>query len=184
MATGLTGIRIKRLLARLRRDADKGEAGVIFFAQSSLQNAVNGAARLIRTGQSACYSLDSNNQCATMTAAQFRTYICTEVSSLLQSCSLDAGGNSNLQFDVTDYPAGFTGVTNSSPLTAQKTMPNLTTFNTGSPCVVVVVRAFYTWPVFTPMLSFFLSNMSGSNHLLATAAAFRNEPYTTETGGC
>ena len=49
---------------------------------------------------------------------------------------------------------------------------------------VIVVRAFYTWEVFTPMLSFFLSNMSGTNHLLATAAAFRNEPYTTTTGGC
>jgi Flp pilus assembly protein TadG len=192
-------------MARLRRDADKGqaalefaliapvfflllmgtvEAGVIFFAQSSLQNAVNGAARLIRTGQTACYSLDGNNNCATMTADQFRTYVCGEVSTLLKDCSKDASGNSNLQFDVTDYPAGFTGVTNSSPLTAQRTLPNLTTFNTGSPCDVVVVRVFYTWTVFTPMLSFFLSNMSGTNHLLATAAAFRNEPYATTTGGC
>jgi len=201
-----SSIRRKRYLARLRRDADKGqaalqfaliapvfflllmgtvEAGVIFFAQSSLQNAVNGAARLIRTGQSACYLPESNdNNCATMTAAQFRTYVCGEVSSLLQSCSLDSSGNSNLQFDVTDYPAGFTGVTNSSPLTAQKTLPQLTTFNPGNPCDVVVVRVFYAWPVFTPMLSFFLSNMSGTNHLLATAAAFRNEPYTTITGGC
>jgi len=71
-----SSIRLKRYLARLRRDADKGqaalqfaliapvfflllmgtiEAGVIFFAQSSLQDAVNGASRLIRTGQSACY---------------------------------------------------------------------------------------------------------------------------------
>lgn len=205
MAAGFIGIRIKRILARLRRDGEKGhaalefafiapvfflllmgtvEAGIIFFAQSSLQNAVNSAARLIRTGQSACYSLDSDNICATMTAAQFRTYVCDQVSSLLQSCSLDSDGNSNLQFDVTDYPAGFTGVTNSSPLTAQKTLPQLTTFNTGNPCDVVVVRAFYIWPVFTPMLSFFLSNVSGTNHLLSTAAAFRNEPYTTETGGC
>ena len=201
----LSSIRLKRCLARLRRDADKGqavlqfaliapvfflllmgtiEAGVIFFAQSSLQDAVNGASRLIRTGQSACYSLDSNNTCKTMTADQFRTYVCNEVSSLLQDCSEDSSGNSSLQFDVTDYPAGFTGVTNSSPLTAQKTLPKLTTFNTGSPCDVIVVRAFYTWEVFTPMLSFFLSNMSGTNHLLATAAAFRNEPYTTTTGGC
>ena len=29
------------------------EAGVIFFAQSSLQNAVNDTARLVRTGQTA-----------------------------------------------------------------------------------------------------------------------------------
>jgi Flp pilus assembly protein TadG len=198
-------LRIQRFLARLRRDADKGqaalqfamiapafflllmgtiEAGVIFFAQSSLQNAVNDAARLIRTGQSACYSLDSDNNCASMTSAQFRTYVCAEVSSVLQSCSLDSSGSSNMQFDVRAYSAGFTGVTNSSPLDAQRNLPTLTDFDTGNPCDVVLVRAFYAWPVFTPLLSFFLSNMNGSYHLLSTAAAFRNEPYTTETGGC
>jgi len=48
----------------------------------------------------------------------------------------------------------------------------------------VLVRAYYQWPVFTPLLDFFLANMSGSNHLLASAAAFRNEPYTTTSGGC
>ena len=49
---------------------------------------------------------------------------------------------------------------------------------------MVLVRAFYKWPVFTPGLNYFLANMAGSYHLLATAAAFRNEPYTTNTGGC
>jgi Flp pilus assembly protein TadG len=160
------------------------EAGVIFFAQCSLQNAVNDTARLIRTGQSACYSLNSGGTCQTMTADQFRAKVCSEVSGLLLNCSTDANGNTDLQFDVTDYPAGFTGVTNSSPLNAQKNLPILTTFNTGNPCDVVLVRAFYRWPVSTPMLNFFLANMSGSYHLLATAAAFRNEPYTTTTGGC
>ena len=59
-----------------------------------------------------------------------------------------------------------------------------TAFNVGSACDVVLVRAFYKWPVFTPGLDYFLANMAGSYHLLATAAAFRNEPYTTNTGGC
>jgi Flp pilus assembly protein TadG len=106
------------------------EAGVIFFAQCALQNAVNDTARLVRTGQSACYSLNSHGICQTMTADQFRAKICSEVSALLQNCSTDANGNTDLQFDVTDYPAGFTGVTNSSPLTPAKTLPALTTFNT------------------------------------------------------
>jgi Flp pilus assembly protein TadG len=145
---------------------------------------VNDAARLVRTGQSACYSLDSNNLCQTMTADQFRTKVCDEVSVLLRNCTNDANGNSDLQFDVTAYPAGFTGVTNSSPLNAAKNLPNLTVFNAGNACDVVLVRAYYRWPVFTPMLNFFLANMAGNKHLLATAAAFRNEPYTTTTGGC
>ena len=160
------------------------EAGVIFFAQCSLQNAVNDTARLIRTGQSACYSLDSNNLCQTMTADQFRTKLCGEISSLLANCGNDSSGNSDLQFDVTDHPGGFTGVSNSSPLDSQRNLSKLTAFNTGSPCDVVLVRAFYRWQVFTPVLNFFLDNMNGSYHLLSTAAAFRNEPYTTTTGGC
>src|SRR5258708_3738244 len=160
------------------------EAGIIFFAQSSLQNAVNDAARLVRTGQSACFSLDANNLCVGMTAAQFRTQVCDEVVALLQNCTVDAQGNSDLQFDVTAYPAGFTGVAHSSPLDAAQNLPNMTAFNTGNACDVVLVRAYYRWPVFTPMLNFFLANMGGNKHLLATAAAFRNEPYTTTTGGC
>lgn len=197
--------RLENLCRRLRADANKGsaalefavvapvfflllmgtiESGVIFFAQSSLQNAVNDAARLVRTGQTVCYSLDSSNNCVPMTADQFRIKVCSEVSGLLQNCLKDMNGYSDLQFDITAYPSGFTGVTNSSPLDAHKSLPNLTAFDAGNACDVVLVRAFYRWPVFTPMLSFFLANMGGGKHLLATAAAFRNEPYTTTTGGC
>src|SRR5262249_42008040 len=110
--------------------------------------------------------------------------VCSNVSVLLANCSLDSSGSSSLQFDVKAYPAGFTGVTNSSPLDAQKNLPTLTNFDTGNPCDVVLVRAYYRWPVFTPMFSFFLANMNGSYHLLATAAAFRNEPFAVENGGC
>ncbi len=195
----------KRLRRRMRTDANKGsaalefafvapafflllmgtmEAGIIFFAQSSLQNAVNDAARLVRTGQSACFTKDSSNKCQPMTVDQFRALVCNEVSALLQNCGTDANGNSDLQFDVTAYPSGFSAATNSSPLDAQKNLPNLTTFNVGNACDVVLVRAFYRWPVFTPMLNFFLANMAGNKHLLSTAAAFRNEPYVVNVAGC
>lgn len=200
-----TSARFKSFCRRLRADANKGsaalefafvapvfflllmgtiESGVIFFAQSSLQNAVNDAARLVRTGQSTCFTKDSSNNCVAMTADQFRAQVCGEVSVLLQNCTVDPNGNSDLQFDITAYPAGFAGATNSSPLDAQKNLPKLTAFNAGNACDVVLVRAFYRWPVFTPMLSFFLANMGGGKHLLATAAAFRNEPYTSDAAGC
>ena len=160
------------------------ETGVIFFAQSALQNAVNDTARLVKTGQSACFSKDASNNCLGMTADQFRKQICDEVKMLLQTCEKDVNGNSDLQFDVKAYTAGFGGVTNGSPLNGSNELPNLTDFNTGNACDVVLVRAFYRWPVFTPGLGYFLANMSGQNHLLATAAAFRNEPYVNNIGGC
>ena len=197
--------RFKNLSQRMRADAEKGvaaiefamvapvffmilmatiETGVIFFAHSALQNALNDAARLVRTGQTACFSLDSNNKCKAMTEDEFRAKVCDEAGALLKNCDKDGNGDSDLQFDVNAYPAGFTGVTNSSPLDINKDLPPLTTFNVGNACDVVLVRAFYKWPIFTPGLYSLLGNMHGHYNLLATAAAFRNEPYTTTTGGC
>ena len=89
--------RLTRFLQRLKADANKGsaaiefamvapiffillmgtiEAGVIFFGQSVLQNAVNDTARLVRTGQTACYTTSGGN-CVAMTQAQFRTKLCS-----------------------------------------------------------------------------------------------------------
>jgi Flp pilus assembly protein TadG len=69
--------RCKNFCRRLKADANKGsaavefamiapiffilmmgtmEAGIMFFAQSALQNSLNDAARMVRTGQTACYT--------------------------------------------------------------------------------------------------------------------------------
>lgn len=191
--------RCKQLYRRMRADSRKGsaaiefamvapvfflllmgtiEAGVMFFAQSALQNALNDTARLVRTGQTACYTT-SGGSCVAMTQAEFKTKLCSQVSTLLQSCT--TGG---LQFDVNAYPSGYSTAANSSPLDSGKNLNTLTTFNVGSACDVVLVRAFYKWPVFTPGLNYFMANVTGNYHLLATAAAFRNEPFDTNTGGC
>ena len=190
--------RCKSFFRRLRADASRGsaavefamvapiffvllmgtiEAGVMFFAQSALQNALNDTARMVRTGQTACYTTSSGN-CVAMTSAQFQTQLCSEVSTLLQGCS-----SGSLQFDVNAYPSGFAAASNSSPLDGGGNLPTLTAFNLGNACDVVLVRAFYKWPVFTPGLQYFMANMAGSYHLLASAAAFRNEPYSTTTSG-
>jgi Flp pilus assembly protein TadG len=191
--------RFTQLRHRLKADANKGsaaiefamvapiffvllmgimEAGIMFFAQSTLQNGLNETARLVRTGQTTCYT-KSGTTCVAMTQAQFRTALCTYVSTLLKNCA-----GADLQFDVTPYPAGFSGASNGSPLNAGKDLPVLNTFNTGSACDVVLVRAFYKWPVFTPGLSYVMVNMAGDYHLISAAAAFRNEPYNTGVAGC
>ena len=192
--------RCKSFCRRLRADANRGsaaiefamvapiffillmgtiEAGIMFFAQASLQNALNDTARLVRTGQTACYTKDGSGNCVAMTAAQFRTALCAEVSAIMSDCA--TGG---VQFDANAYPSGFAVASNSSPLNASKNLPTLNTFNVGNACDVVLVRAFYSWPVFTPGLNYFMANMAGSYHLLTSAAAFRNEPYNNNAAGC
>jgi Flp pilus assembly protein TadG len=192
--------RFNRLCRRFKADAVKGsaaiefamvapvffillmgtiETGVIFFAQSTLQNAVNDTARLVRTGQTGCFTTDSGGNCQAMTQAQFRTQLCNEASAILQDCN-----GASLQFDVQAYSSGFSTASNSSPLDGGGNLPPLTVFNVGNACDVVLVRAFYKWPVFTPILGFFLQNIAGGYHLISTAAAFRNEPYNASTNGC
>ena len=163
------------------------EVGVMFFGQTVLQNATNDAARLVRTGQ---ITGTLPNQVLTqaqlnagqvagqaMTQAQFRTYICNEIAPVL-AC------NGNLQIDVQAF-SNFSSASFASPLKADKTLdPNLNHFAPGSVCSVVLLRAFYTWPVVTPLLTPFLTNMANNQHLMSATAAFRNEPYTTGVSGC
>ncbi|MDE2265115.1 MAG: pilus assembly protein [Alphaproteobacteria bacterium] len=187
--TTKTNVRLRRTAQRMREGARAGsaaiefaliapiffvllmgtmEVGIMFFAQFTLQNAVMSAARMIRTGQVAT---------ANMTAAQFRTSICNNISPIL-AC------DGNLQIDVESY-ANFSSVNFANPLTASNTLdPSLNNFSTGNVCSVVLVRAFYTWSVVTPLLTPFMVNMANNEHLLTATAAFRNEPYNTSVAGC
>ena len=71
------------------------------------------------------------------------------------------------------------------PLNADNTLnPNLDNYSPGAVCSVVLLRTFYTWPVVTPLLTPFLTNMANNKHLMSATAAFRNEPYTTGVSGC
>jgi Flp pilus assembly protein TadG len=181
--------RWKKFRARMKADSRKGsaaiefamvapvffvllmgtfEAAIMFFSQAALQNAVTDMARLIRTGQA---------QSAGTTQAAFRTQLCAKVTPLI-AC------DTNLQIDVQAYTS-YSSITYTSPLKTDQTMdPSLNNYLTGNACDVVLVRAFYTWPVATPVLAWFLVNMAGNKHLVSAAAAFRNEPFTTSTGGC
>jgi Flp pilus assembly protein TadG len=188
--------RWKKFRARLKADSARGsaaiefafvapvffmlllgifEAGIMFFAQTLLQSGLSDMARMIRTGQT---------QSAGTSQADFRTQFCAKISQLL-------GCDANLVIDVEAF-SGYGGVTYASPFNnpqaasaQQRTLnTNLNNYITGNACDVVLVRAFYAWPLYTPGLTLYLANMAGGKYLLSAAAAFRNEPYTTTTGGC
>lgn len=144
------------------------EAGILFIGKFTLQNAINESARLIRTGQVADGEI---------TQAQFRQNVCDNLGPIL-SC------DSNLQIDVESF-SGFGSLSYADPLNADGTLnTGLNNFSTGDVCSVVLVRGFYTWNVATPLLTPFMTNMSGNKFLMSAAAAFRNEPYNTSVSGC
>jgi Flp pilus assembly protein TadG len=143
------------------------EIGIIFFAQSTLQRAANDVARLVRTGQV---------QNGAMTQTQVFNRVCTDIAALIPC-------DSNLRVDIESF-SNFGGETFSAPLNASGNFNTDNAYSPGNSCDVVLVRVYYGWTVFTPVLTPFLSNMSGSKHLLYAAVSFRNEPYTTGVSGC
>jgi Flp pilus assembly protein TadG len=189
-------ISAQRLRQRFRADANKGsaaiefafiapiffvlllgifESAILFFSQAALQSGVSTAGRLVRTGQTACYS-GSGSSCKPITEAQLKQQICNAAGALLPSCT------TKLTLDMEASPSGFGSVSvpvptsnNADPSKQTFTAPDK--FDLGDACDVVVVRAYYQWPVVTPVLTWFLVNLSGGNHLLTGATAFRNEPF-------
>jgi Flp pilus assembly protein TadG len=140
------------------------ETGVIFFADSTLQNATDDTARLVRTGQA---------QNGNMTQAQFVAHVCGEMSGLLPLSTCEA----NLAVDMQSFSnfstMGFNPVLNPN---GSLNLGNMQ-YQPGTACQVVLVRAFYPWTIMTPLMSPLLQNVPGGKYLLTASATFRNEPY-------
>lgn len=136
------------------------DVSLIFYASTTLENGILGAARQIRTGEA---------QAANMTAAQFRALVCNQISMLL-SC------DERLGLDVRTFD-GFGAVVLPPALDGNGNLSGDMQFNAGGAGDVVVVRAFYTWPMLTPTVGLQFANMSGGHRLLEASMAFRNEPF-------
>jgi Flp pilus assembly protein TadG len=136
------------------------DTSLVYFATQTLENGVSTAARQIKTGQA---------QASSMTQQQFRTLICNQISMLL-AC------DSRLGIDVRRFTS-FGGVTLPAALDANGNLTGSYQFNMGSAGDIIVVRAFYAWPVLTPNFGQSLVNMNGNARLLTAAMAFKNEPF-------
>ena len=138
------------------------EIGMIFLISATLENGMDIAARTIRTGQ-----LQSGGSA---TASAFKTSICNTFGWFQSDCT------SHLSVDVRTY-ATFAAVT--APQVVQNGTFNSAalTFTPGGPQDIVVVRAYYRWPLIAPFFDQALQQLSGGSALLTSTAAFRNEPY-------
>lgn len=136
------------------------DTSLVFFATSTLENGASTAARQVRTGQA---------QLANMSQQEFRTLICNEVSMLLKC-------DAHLAFDVRKFNS-FSNVNLPAALDANGNLTGNFQFDMGGPGDIIVVRAFYAWPVLTPNFGNTLSNMSGNARLIQAAIAFKNEPF-------
>lgn len=133
------------------------ELGLVFLVSVTLENAVFDVGRTIRTGEV---------QTAGRSASAFKSAVCTEMGWLGSSCS------SALSVDVRTF-TGFSA--SSTALSAAK--PNTPCWDPGGPGSIVMVRAYYNWPLITPLLQTGLQTSSGKR-MITAATAFANEPYS------
>lgn len=135
------------------------ELGLVFLVSLLLENAIIDVGRTIRTGEV---------QTTGGTAASFKTAVCNKIGPI-GSLSCDSA----LQLDVRTYSDYATSNTTAG---ATSTVPSSMQFTPGTAGSIVLIRAYYTWPLITPLLQTGLQNSSG-RRIIYAATAFTNEPY-------
>jgi Flp pilus assembly protein TadG len=147
------------------------ELGLVLLVVSTLDAATQSAARDIRTGefQSALVTPD-------MTATGFKNLLCTKMTWLAAQCA------TQLVVDVQTF-SNFNGLATPPVVPATVFLPpgdpahTAPCFAPGQPADIVLVRAYFDWKLFTPLLNRALDNTGNGSHRLTSTTAFRNEPF-------
>ena len=142
------------------------ESTTIFFATATLENGVLEVSRMVKTGQA---------QEAELSASDFKTELCDRVSALMD-CD-------RIVVDVQTFE-DLGSVSFASAIDDTGAFAIDPQFDAGSAGDIILIRAFYTWKVFTPGVGFAMANMSdGTERLIVASTAFRNEPFDSSLGG-
>jgi Flp pilus assembly protein TadG len=139
------------------------ETALVFFAGQVLEQGMADTARLMLTHEA---------QDTGMTEADFKTKLCDRIKVMF-----DCQGNmANLTVDVKTFPPG-TVITITDPIVSGSlTGPFAYSLPPSGSPNTVVVRAFYQWQLYVTRFGYNISNLNGSQRLLAATAAFHVEP--------
>lgn len=159
------------------------ELSLIYVANTGLQNATFVAARQIRVGEIMAPGVgQSSSNGARVDLADFKAKVCKAMPLVAAS---DCAGR--LFIDVREL-SSFTGKLAASPYSGQTLDARGFCFYSGASGSIVELRAYYLWPVFTPLLLSPLVNTTdvilpdGSStsqqqwFALSSHEVFRNEP--------
>ena len=135
------------------------ELGLVFVTDSVLENATLETGRLVRTGQASAQS---------MTAAQFKTSLCSRMSIFAPDCADRA------TVDVRVIPQFATAPPD--PMSGGTFDNGVLTYTNGNPGSLMLVRVWYRHPLLTTFLAQGLSRLSDGTAMLSSTTVFRNEP--------
>lgn len=141
------------------------ETALLFLADQILETAVNDAARLIRTGQ----ATDTSGGAKAYTHAEFDKQVCNRLYILFDCAYLSTDVRTYTTFGAASYTV---------PMDSKNNL-DLTklAYNAGASSGIVVVRAYYQYPLFFANLGLGLATLGNGKHLMTAVTAFRNEPY-------
>lgn len=140
------------------------QTSVIFLASQVLESAVNDAARTIRTGQA---------QAEGVTIDGFRSEICGRLYGMFGDCS-----GLHLRIDTV---SGFQSATVTPPVPEDCEAPcdweELQRWTPGVGKEIVLVQAFYRYPVIVQLGALGMANLPDGSRLIGAATVFKNEPF-------
>lgn len=138
------------------------ELALILLVYSTLENAMGDAARTIRTG---------SLQNSAGTKESFVTSICNNLGWLQTDCQ------AKLQVDVRTLSQLNIGNTAPDPYATGTFDSTKTTFSPGTQGSIMLVRAWYPWPLVLPSMNAALSRRNDGTALIQATTSFKNEPY-------
>lgn len=144
------------------------ELGMVLLVSTTLDSATDFASRDIRTGVFQTGGATS--------IIDFQKKVCRNMNWLNDSSCLS-------RLTVQSETFGTFTNANSAPADPATYDPNKPRcWSVGNPGDIVLVRTYYDWPLFTPLLNAALQNRTtnGPSRLLSSAKAFRNEPFSTD----
>ena len=134
------------------------ETGLVFIGDTTMQNAVQQAAREVRTGQAAGDGFD---------LAAFRTALCGY--SIFFDCS-------KFKIDLRTY-ANYADIPLFAPIKNGQLDMSGFGYSAGGANQIMALRVYYEWPIYTDVMSKALSSLNSGNYLMAATTAFKTEPF-------
>ena len=138
------------------------QAGTIFLVKAFFESGAEQAARVVLT-----------NQTGSLTAAQFQTEICNQLTALFNCAQVTV--------ELEPVPAGTTDLSALLPtFDAQGNVVGAPTVDVGAnavtPCTDMLLVVMYPWPVYGGPLGLNFSNMGNGKMLMTSTQVFRIEP--------
>jgi Flp pilus assembly protein TadG len=135
------------------------QVAIIYLANAYLETAAEDAARLVLT-----------NQTTSMTALQFHSALCQNVTALF-NCS-------NIMISLAPAPSDTSISTAAPAFNANGTLTNTLPYTQPTPGQIAVLQVIYQWPVIGAPLGFKFGNLGNGSYLMMSTQVFIVETTT------